>query len=294
VVHFTYWELALEQLLLFGAATFWLFALTAYAFPSRKTGGLLGRVQIWDAAAGLAVAVTTLWIAGLMQGYTWVGSVESQIPNAGDGFRNSVAPLEGLLLVRIAGLAILCIAVLAGLVSLAAAARRSEPEPVGAEAEVGQPIRLLWQGALALILTAGLAVFVLPAVEADEDPTPLAESSRMLPEDSLAHEGREVYIQEGCWHCHSQQVRAIVTDVGLGPVSQPGDYAFDTVDLLGHVRIGPDLAHAAGRAGTDTEAWVKDHLIDPRLSRPWSTMPSYDHLSDEDLDALAAYVASLE
>jgi cbb3-type cytochrome c oxidase subunit II len=120
----------------------------------------------------------------------------------------------------------------------------------------------------------------------------LAAATREHPDASPQARGREIYAAEGCWQCHTQQVRAIVTDVGLGTVSQPGDYVYDPDDLLGARRIGPDLAHVASR-GWDFES-LMDHLADPRATRSWSVMPSYSHLDTADLEALAAYLASLE
>jgi cbb3-type cytochrome c oxidase subunit II len=101
-----------------------------------------------------------------------------------------------------------------------------------------------------------------------------------------------VYVREGCWLCHTRQVRAVVTDVGLGPVSVPGDYAFDPADLLGVTRTGPDLAHIGAREAD--AAALAARLADPRADRPWSNMPAYGFLSDSDLGDLAAYLTSLE
>lgn len=291
VVHLTYWEPALEQLLVFGAPTFWLLALAAFVFPG---GDRVGRLSLWASGAGLATATVALWVAGLQQGYTWVASVNSGAnSNVGDGFRSSVVPLEGLQAARLAGLVLLLAGTLGALVASALALRRRPPEVAEAHGVgPGGPVQVVWRGAVALVLAAGLAVFVLPVVEADEPPTVLAESSRRAAEGSAVDRGRQLYVEEGCWLCHTQQVRPIVTDVGLGPVSLAGDYAYEDADVLGSIRVGPDLAHVGSRQGT-TEEWVSGHLGNPRAARPWSTMPSYDYLSSGDRDSLAAYIASL-
>jgi len=137
-------------------------------------------------------------------------------------------------------------------------------------------------------------VALAPASEADDGPSLLAEATRSHPEGSPEARGAELYLSEGCWYCHTQQVRPIVTDVGLGPVSTPGDYAYDDFDVLGIERIGPDLAHAGSRPPTDDRTWNLEHLRDPRAIRSWSTMPSYAYLSERDLADLAAYVAALD
>jgi cytochrome c oxidase cbb3-type subunit 2 len=80
-----------------------------------------------------------------------------------------------------------------------------------------------------------------------------------------------------------------VTDVGLGAVSVPGDYAHEEPMVLGVARMGPDLMHVGTRGGV-----TAGQLTDPRADRPWSTMPSYDYLSATDLAVLVAYVNGLK
>jgi cbb3-type cytochrome oxidase subunit 1 len=150
------------------------------------------------------------------------------------------------------------------------------------------------RGAAAVFALVVVTVFALPAIDSDREATALADESRNLDAGSIESLGRDVYIAEGCWYCHTQQVRAVVADVGLGAVSVPGDFAYDPPGILGVTRIGPDLAHAGSREPTNDAGWVELHLIDPRAERPWSTMPAYSHLNYADLSALAAYVAGLE
>ena len=143
----------------------------------------------------------------------------------------------------------------------------------------------------------GAATFtwLLPSLdEANTSGTVLGDTARSYPAGSELAEGRAVYLREGCWYCHTQEVRAIVTDVGLGPVSQAGDYANENPILLGTERIGPDLMHAGSRPDTDSAAWMKLYLANPQRLRPWSNSPSYAYLSGSDLDAVALYVTSLE
>jgi len=104
--------------------------------------------------------------------------------------------------------------------------------------------------------------------------------------------GRDLYVAEGCAECHTQSVRPIVTDVGLGAVSVAGDYAHESPALITGTRFGPDLTHVAGREGF-SPASVESQLTNPRSSRPWSIMPSYSYLSDSDMDALISYIETL-
>jgi cbb3-type cytochrome oxidase cytochrome c subunit len=136
---------------------------------------------------------------------------------------------------------------------------------------------------------AALFAFLLPALEAEHtESTILADELRGFSGDS---EGRTIYLAEGCWYCHTQEVRGIVTDVGLGPVAQPGDYALETPSAAGVIRNGPDLMFAGSR---DLDAdFVAALLTDPRAIRSWSTMPAHDYLDETDIAAVAAYIAGL-
>lgn len=117
--------------------------------------------------------------------------------------------------------------------------------------------------------------------------------------------GRKIYMREGCFYCHTQQVRTIDndnawkapaatlkdgTEVGNRP-TRPSDYGNDNPALLGTERTGPDLKYVAHR--WPAKDWHIAHLIDPRSTEPNSIMPSFGHLPEEELDALAEYLLSL-
>ncbi len=139
-------------------------------------------------------------------------------------------------------------------------------------------------GAFGLFLVAVFFSFVLPAL----DVTPASPPPSGLSE--LGLEGREIYIAEGCWYCHTQQVRPIVTDAKLGSVTQPDQLASIAPDTLGLQRIGPDLARSGSREPTDDAAWLTNFLTDPRSVREDSLQPAYSHLAEADVAALAQYL----
>ncbi|MBI2856235.1 MAG: cbb3-type cytochrome c oxidase subunit II, partial [Chloroflexi bacterium] len=96
------------------------------------------------------------------------------------------------------------------------------------------------------------------------------------------------------------QVREVEAGVGtivlrgdIGPESQPGDYAYQKPVLWGTNRQGPDLTFVARRLHASTKEWQIEHLKDPRGLVPGSLMPSFDHLPDEDMNALAEYLLAL-
>ena len=93
---------------------------------------------------------------------------------------------------------------------------------------------------------------------------------------ALQHAGRAVYIREGCWYCHSQYVRPVAgEDRRWGPVSEPGEYAWDLPHLLSTRRIGPDLSRVGLKYGDD---WHYAHHWNPRLTVPDSLMPRFPWL----------------
>ncbi|HSR14979.1 MAG TPA: cbb3-type cytochrome c oxidase subunit I [Gemmatimonadales bacterium] len=306
VVHFTTWEAAFEQLVVFGPVTLWAFAAISHLLPAIGGGGwsrVLGRAHLGLFGSGLLTLLFAGWVAGLQQGYTWIGAVNSQAyPNSGAGFRNSVAPLDGLRWAQVVALGAMLLAVLAFLVpairnGVGRASGSGDPPLPPSAGAATQRLGIVLQGAVLLFAVAAAGVVLVPLYDADTAPSLLAEDTRDFAQGSLEARGRELYVREGCWYCHTQQVRAAVTDVGLGAVSDPGDYAFDEADVLGLERIGPDLAHVGGRIAGGEEwegASPAGYLADPGAGRPWSVMPPYDHLPAADLEALAAYLAALE
>ncbi|MFT3783158.1 MAG: cbb3-type cytochrome c oxidase subunit II [Nibricoccus sp.] len=113
-------------------------------------------------------------------------------------------------------------------------------------------------------------------------------------ETADASRGREVYISEGCIHCHSQYVRPGTADTTRwGPPATLTDSMHQNPPLFGNRRQGPDLAMVGTRR---TAEWNRLHLIEPRSVTPGSRMPSYAHLfkaNDVRGDALVAYLSSL-
>ena len=88
--------------------------------------------------------------------------------------------------------------------------------------------------------------------------------------------GREVYVAEGCAYCHTQQVRPLLTDAAFGRPSAPGDFVYQTPELLGSERTGPDLSNI-GRRQPST-VWHNIHLYEPRAVVSQSIMPAFPWL----------------
>ena len=94
--------------------------------------------------------------------------------------------------------------------------------------------------------------------------------------------GRDVYISEGCYNCHSQMIRPMVAETQrYGEYSKAGEFIYDHPFQWGSRRIGPDLAREGGK---QSSFWHWTHFEDPYKSSPGSVMPSYKHLLKERLN----------
>lgn len=300
VVGLTNWVSAIESLVLFGPFTFVLIGLYRLAatdvFGTSPRRGL-GAYRL--AVVGISVAIGAMAVAGVQTGFTWAGAANTgAFSNTGPGWISTLAPLAGNFVVQLVGLAVFGVAVAWALITASGSAvdsleadpiEASEPEP---DLVLGSPPSLpkVRRYAIGFFALAALMVFILPTLEREET-TLFGEQSRTFESGSLGATGRAIYIQEGCVYCHTQQVRAVITDVGLGPVSVPGDYANESPVLIGIERFGPDLTHFGERADAEL---LTATLQTPREDESWSIMPSYSYLSADELVALSAYLIGEE
>ena len=105
----------------------------------------------------------------------------------------------------------------------------------------------------------------------------------MRPYTPLELAGRDVYVREGCYVCHSQQIRPFRDEVErYGAYSLAAESRYDHPFQWGSKRTGPDLARVGGRY---SDAWHAQHLIDPRSVVPTSIMPPYAFLANAPLRA---------
>jgi cytochrome c oxidase cbb3-type subunit I/II len=111
------------------------------------------------------------------------------------------------------------------------------------------------------------------------------EGVRQIPYTPLELAGRDIYIREGCYLCHSQQIRTLVGDVlRYGDYSKMGESIYDHPFQWGSKRTGPDLARVGGKY---PNSWHYFHMRDPRQISPGSTMPDYVWLYTDKTDTAA-------
>jgi cytochrome c oxidase cbb3-type subunit I/II len=101
----------------------------------------------------------------------------------------------------------------------------------------------------------------------------------------LEQRGRDVYLREGCWYCHSQYVRPVTGETRRwGPVTEAGEFVFDVPHLFGTRRIGPDLMRVGLKYGDE---WHFAHFWNPRMLSPNSNMAPYRGLFERPAQAVA-------
>ena len=104
----------------------------------------------------------------------------------------------------------------------------------------------------------------------------------LTPYSALELTGRDIYVKEGCYNCHSQMIRPFRAETErYGHYSVAGEFVYDRPFQWGSKRTGPDLARVGGRYSDD---WHRVHLINPRDVVPESIMPGYPWLEENQLD----------
>ena len=130
-----------------------------------------------------------------------------------------------------------------------------------------------------LVVSIGGLVEIVPLFFQKSTTEPVAG---LTPYSPLRLAGRDVYVREGCYNCHSQMIRPFRAETErYGHYSVAGEFVYDRPFQWGSKRNGPDLARVGGRYSDD---WHRAHLIAPRDLVPESNMPAYPWLAKTNLD----------
>ena len=129
------------------------------------------------------------------------------------------------------------------------------------------------------VISIGGLVQIVPLFFQDSLTEPVAG---LKPYSALRLEGRDIYVREGCYLCHSQMIRPFRAETErYGHYSVAGEFVYDRPFLWGSKRTGPDLHRVGGRYSDD---WHRVHMTNPRDVVPESIMPGYPWLAENDLD----------
>ncbi|QOJ30897.1 MAG: cytochrome-c oxidase, cbb3-type subunit II [Gammaproteobacteria bacterium] len=137
--------------------------------------------------------------------------------------------------------------------------------------------------------TLGILTAVMVSIGGLAEITPLFIMAREVkppahvqPYDPLRLAGRDIYVREGCYLCHSQMIRALRFETQrYGSFSTADESVYDRPFQWGSKRTGPDLARAGGKY---SDEWQRTHLMDPRSVVPESNMPAYPWLAQAPID----------
>lgn len=280
----------------------WITAVITYAFPRLMGRRWFSRTSItahfWVTVFASVFIVMGTWGSGISTGIVARTGVMAERPlSAGHPFEVVLQFAGKFRALTVAGLLLFATAswifarnlfhtTVAGevrTVEVVAPPEISEfgESPAGVEARLAVPLLALIFG-----ISASIGYFA-PLADASLG----AEGEYTLTYSEETTTGKSVYESEGCWYCHTQSVRPVLADLGLGKATTPERIAGDRPTVLGLARIGPDLACVGDRfEGSDP---LVDYLRNPKTLRPHSKMPPLTYLSDEEVGALAAYLSSL-
>ncbi|MBA3853840.1 MAG: cytochrome-c oxidase, cbb3-type subunit II, partial [Gemmatimonas sp.] len=268
----------------------------------------LAEVHFWIATFGILLYVASIYSAGITQGLMWRAFDETGRLAYPD-FVETVMQLMPMYWVRVAGGSLYIIGTVIFLYNIfmtwkARPATYDVPQvsaPALAKAHVEHGVpetggvfarftnlnwHRRWEG-LPMLFTVMTVLAVIVASLAEIIPTFLIKSNvptiaSVKPYTPLELAGRDLYIREGCFNCHSQMVRPLRYETErFGEYSKPGEFVYDHPFLWGSRRIGPDLARVGGKY---PDLWHIRHFAEPRSIVQNSIMPVYKHLQERPLD----------
>lgn len=316
ITHFSDFVIAHSHGTIFGTFVVGVVGGMYYVWP-RVTGRQLWSAKLASWHLWLTIAGSALMFIGLAA----QGFIQGSMLEYGANFVDTVKEMKPWWLARTLAGATMDIGLVLMAVNFYCTARYGEPfrEPY---AELGRWLEARPAGERAdwlarpsvVFLVAGLGFFaaavliqgIMPSMRAEAGSdlvrdVPTGMEVRVSGYTPLEWRGRQVYIREGCWYCHSQYIRPVAGEtLRWGPLSQAGEYAFDQPQLLGTRRTGPDLIRIGRKYGDD---WHAAHHWDPRQVVPDSVMPRFPWLFElggdgvpvlnEDGKALVAYIQRL-
>ena len=132
---------------------------------------------------------------------------------------------------------------------------------------------------IVIAISIGGLVELIPLMLSSDATDP---DENIAPYSALRLAGRDVYVREGCYNCHSQMIRPFRSETErYGPYTTAGETVYDRPFQFGSKRTGPDLARVGGRYSNE---WQRLHLNDPRALVPESNMPGYPWLEARMVD----------
>ena len=305
ISHFTDWTIAHVHVGGLGWNGMFTFGMLYWLFPKMFRVELyskkMANQHFWIATLGIILYAVPMYIAGFMQGLMWRDfNADGTLANA--DFLKTVTELHPYYILRsLGGLLFIIGAVMMfyNLIKTAKSGNFLANEE--AEATVTKDMKVATKGeywhraierkpirfmvlAIVVVAIGGLVEIIPTMIVKSNVPT----ISSVKPYTPLELEGRDLYVKEGCYNCHSQMVRPLRFEVARyapspesGGYSKSGEFVYDHPFQWGSKRTGPDLAR---EGGLRSNFWHYQHMIKPKEVSPGSIMPAYVWMKENDLD----------
>jgi cytochrome c oxidase cbb3-type subunit I/II len=300
VAHYTDWIIGHVHSGVLGWNGFMIFAFCYYVVPrlykTKLYSTKLATQHFWIATIGIVIYIMAMWGAGITQGLMWLAVKDGRLiyPD----FVETVSRILPLYSVRLVGGLLYFVGYIMfiyNMIKTVASAPKIVKEEVYQAPALSADYHFdhnkegghRWlEGAtdifvvlVFLAILVGSVIEILPSFVAHQYMEPIKERT---PYSALQLAGRDIYIKEGCYTCHSQMVRPIVSEVmRYGAKSEPEEFIYDHPFQWGSRRIGPDLARVGGKY---PHLWHYRHMEDPRSVAPDSIMPSYPWMYKKSID----------
>lgn len=294
--HFTDWTIAHVHVGALGWNGMLTFAILYWIIPKMWKTDLyskkLANLHFWIGFLGILIYAAPLYWAGITQGLMW----KQFSPDGFLMYRNfleTVTHLVPMYAIRALGGTLFLTGAIVMLYNLIMTMKRgtfmaeetfkapamvsSHNEKVNHRWLEGKPMPFLI-ASLIVILVGGIFEIVPMQVIKSNVPT----ITSVKPYTPLELHGRDIYIREGCYLCHSQMIRPFRNETErYGEYSKAGEFVYDTPFQWGSKRTGPDLHRIGGKY---PHAWHYQHMYDPQSIAPGSIMPRYPWLLENSLD----------
>lgn len=300
IAHYTDWIIAHVHSGTLGWNGFITFAMIYWLVPrlwkTKLYSEKLAHIHFWLGFVGILLYIISMWVAGITQGLIWKAMDDSGRLLYPD-FLESVLKIVPLYYVRAVGGALYLVSYVVMMYNIFKTIQLA-PKQIQDEQSSGasltpsnlnnlgdQPHRIL-EGIPTLfsILTliaigVGTVIELVPTFLSSEY---VEISPKLKPYTGLQLHGRDIYVREGCYLCHSQMIRPIISEtLRYGDYSRAEESIYDRPFQWGSKRIGPDLARVGGKY---PDLWHYRHMLDPREVSPGSIMPAYPWLYRDQTD----------
>ncbi|GAO45176.1 cytochrome-c oxidase, cbb3-type subunit I [Flavihumibacter petaseus] len=297
ISHFTDWTIAHVHIGGLGWNGFMAFAILYYLVPKMWDTTLYSRKMatnhFWLGTIGIIIYAVPMYWAGFEQSIMWkTFTPEGQLKFQ---FLETVTSIKPLYVLRSIGGALYLTGAVIMTYNLyktirkgsfiANEAAEAAPLPVLQEHKGEYWHRVIERKPVTLLVLSLIVVAAGGMIEMI--PTFLVKSNiptiaSVKPYTPLELQGRDIYVREGCYTCHSQMVRPFRDEVArYGEYSKAGEFVYDHPFQWGSKRTGPDLAREGGKY---PDSWHYNHMYDPRSMSPGSIMPPYPWLLDNIID----------